>query len=529
MLSLLPVPQAHVHIFLPLEFERKREIDLMKRFANILAIAVLIIIFFCQPLFGEEHSSPLPLGSHFSKTYKDDLSSLLARRYIRVLTTFNKTNFFLSEGKFFGFEYALLKDYEKFLNKGIKRRELRTVLEFIPCPRDRLIPRLLDGYGDIAAAGLTITAKRRANADFTKPYLTGVDEVVVTHKRVPKPRTIEDLAGQKVFVRESSSYYESLTSLNRKLLKSRKRPVRIIKADENLETEDILELVNTGAVEMTVSDSHIASIWAGILENLEVHKDVKLRSGAEIAWMIRRNNPELRASLNRFLKTHRKGTLLGNIYFNQYYKKNPWIKNPLRYGDEKNLQKYKQLFQKYAARYGFDWMLIMAMACQESGLDHNKKSRSGAVGIMQVRPETGKDKKIGIENVYLLENNIHAGVKYLAFLKDRYFNDQEIRPRDRVRFAIASYNAGPAKVRRARSLAKKMGLDPNRWFRNVELAALKLIGQETVRYVSNINKYYVIYRLAPEHLGTREKEKDELKKQEDRGHLYCQRSAFLQK
>ena len=487
----------------------------MKRFANIFAIVVLAIVFFCQALFGQEHSSRLPLNSHFSKSYKDDLSSLLARRYIRVLTAFNKTNFFVSEGRFFGFEYALLKDYEKFLNKRTKRRELRIVLEFIPCPRDRLISRLVDGYGDIAAAGLTITAKRRANADFTKPYLTGVDEVVVTHKGVPKPRALEDLAGRKVFVRQSSSYYESLTSLNKKLLKSGKRPVQIVKADENLETEDILELVSIGAVEMTVSDSHIASIWSGILKDLEVHKKVRVRSGAKIAWMTRKNNPELKASLNRFLKTHRKGTLLGNIYFNQYYKKNPWIKNPLRYGDKKKLQKYKKLFQKYAARYGFDWLLIMAMACQESELDHNKKSRSGAVGIMQVRPETGKDKKIGIENVHLLENNIHAGVKYLALLKDRYFDDQKIRPRDRVRFAIASYNAGPTKIRRARSLAKKMGLNPNRWFRNVELAALKLIGQETVRYVSNINKYYVIYRLAPEHLGTREKEKNELKKEEN--------------
>jgi len=497
----------------------------MKRFPKILAIVVLIIISFCQALFGKEHSNPLPLGSHFSKTYKDDLSDLLARRYIRVLTAFNKTNFFLSEGRSFGFDYALLKDYEKFLNKGIKKQELRVVLEFIPCPRDRLIPALLDGYGDIAAAGLTITAKRRADADFTKPYLTGVDEVVVTHKGVPSPLSLEDLAGRKVFVRESSSYYESLTSLNRRLLKSGKRPVRIIKADENLETEDILELVNTGAVEMTVSDSHIAGMWSGILENLEVHKDVKLRSGAEIAWMIRKNNPELKASLNRFLKTHRKGTLLGNIYFNRYYKKNPWIKNPLRYGEEKELQEYKRLLQKYAARYGFDWMLIMAMACQESGLDHNKKNPSGAVGIMQVRPETGKDKNIGIEDVHLLENNIHAGVKYLAFLKDRYFDDPEIRPRDRVRLALASYNAGPAKVRRARSLAKEMGLDPNRWFRNVELAALKLIGQETVRYVSNINKYYVIYRLAPEHLRTREKEKYDV--MQDPGGIYISRTSGI--
>jgi len=470
-----------------------------------------MILSLSQPLFGKEHTVADPLASHFSEKYTDDLSGLLAKRYIRVLTTLNKTNFFLLEGRFFGFEYALLKEYEKFLKKGAKKRGLSAVLEFIPVSRDRLLSGLVEGYGDIAAAGLTITPKRLKDADFTDPYLSGIDEVVVSHKEVPRPQTPEDLSGRKVFIRESSSYYESLISLNRRLSKLGKRRVQIIKADEDLETEDILELVNTGAIKTTVSDSHIAEIWSGLLQNLRVDKDIKLRFGAKIAWMVRKNNPELKESLNRFLKKHRKGTLLGNIYFNRYYKKNPWIKNPLRYGEEKKLKECKPLFQKYAAQYGFDWMFIMAVAYQESGLDNRKKSASGAVGIMQVRPQTAKDKKIGIKNVYLLENNIHAGVKYLAFLRDHYFNDPQISPRNQVRFTIASYNAGPAKIRRARSLAKDMKLDPNRWFRHVELATLKLVGQETVRYVSNINKYYVIYRQALERGEIREKEKKEIK------------------
>ena len=211
--------------------------------------------------------------------------------------------------------------------------------------------------------------------------------------------------------------------------------------------------------------------------------------------MVRKNNPELKASLNRFLKKHRKGTLLGNIYFNRYYKNNPWIKNPLRAEEEEKLKLIKPLFREYAAQYGFDWRFIMAVAYQESGLDNDRKNSSGAVGIMQVRPQTAGDKDVDIDKVHLLENNIQAGVKYLAFLRDRYYNFPEISPRDRVRLTIASYNAGPAKIRQARSLAKEMKLDSNRWFRHVELATLSLVGQETVRYVSNINKYYNIYRL----------------------------------
>jgi len=469
--------------------------NMMKKPFFILTLAGILVLSLVHPLLGQEKTEYNPLAAHFSEKHTGDLNTLLEKRYIRVLTTFNKTNFFLSEGKLQGHEYSLLKEYEKFLNKGIKKGELRTVLEFIPVSRDQLILALVEGFGDIAAAGLTITPMRLKDVDFTDPYLTGIDEVVVTHKGVPKILAPEDLSGRKIFIRESSSYYESLVSFNNSLSGLGKRPVQIIKADEDLETEDILEMVNSGAIEITLSDSHIAGIWSEVLKNLQVYGEVTLRSGTQIAWMVRKNNPELKASLNQFLKKHRKGTLLGNVYFNRYYKDNRWIKNPLRVGEEKKLQQSKPLFKKYAAQYGFDWRFIMAVAYQESGLDNNKKNPSGAVGIMQVRPETAKDKHVGIDNVHLLENNIHAAVKYLAFLRDRYYRAPEIRPRDRVRLTVASYNAGPAKIRRARSLAKEMNLDSNRWFRHVELATLSLVGQETVRYVSNINKYYNIYRL----------------------------------
>jgi membrane-bound lytic murein transglycosylase MltF len=297
-------------------------------------------------------------------------------------------------------------------------------------------------------------------------------------------------------VRKSSSYYESLLELNQRLKQKGLKPVRIQKADEELETEDILELVNSGAVKITVSDSHLATIWSKIFHDITLRTDLKVKENRKIAWMVRKNNPLLRESLNKFLKTHKKGTLLGNIYFNRYYKNTKWIKNPLSKSERIKLERYKRLFKKYARIYGFDRMLIMALAYQESGLDNNKKSHIGAVGVMQILPRTAADKRIGISDVHKVENNIHAGVKYLAFLRDRYFNEKQLRERDRVRFALAAYNAGPAKIKKARALARKMGLNPDRWFRNVEMAVLKIVGQETVRYVSNINKYYLLFKAA---------------------------------
>ena len=470
---------------------------LRRNMPHIVLLGVAALFLMCGQGWAEVGETPAHrLDAHLSGTYTDDLPGLLQRKYIRILTTINRTNFFLADGRLHGFEYALLKAYEERLNSGISRNELKVTLEFIPVARDRLIPGLIQGRGDVVAAGLTITDKRREQIDFTRPYLTGINEILVTAKNVPPPAKIEDLSGKQIFVRKSSSYYDSLTALNHRLQEKGLPAVKILEADETLETEDILEMVNSGAVKRTVADSHLADIWAGVLNNIAVHEAITFREGGRIAWAVRSDNPKLKQSLNDFVNGHRQGTLLGNIFFNRYYKDNTWIENPLKDDGCKKVENLRPLLLKYADRYGFDWRLILAMAFQESGLNPNKRSDKGAVGLLQVLPSTAADPNVDIKNINRLENNVHAGIKYLDFLRNHYFSDNRIRPRDRVRFSLASYNAGPANIRRARIKAAQMGLDPDRWFRNVETAALKVIGREPVQYVSNINKYYVIYKNA---------------------------------
>jgi membrane-bound lytic murein transglycosylase MltF len=357
------------------------------------------------------------------------------------------------------------------------------------------------------AAGLTITPEREKRVAFTNPYLTNVDELVVTHRATEELRTLEDLSGRNVYVRKSSSYYESLVALNRKLAEQGIPPVRILKVDESLQGEDIFEMVHSGAIPITISDSILAEIWSSVFDNLQVHSDLKVRTGSRIAWMVRKDNPKLRESLNKFLKAHRKGTLLGNIYFKRYFERNRWIKNPHTKGALEKQRRNTDLFKKYSTQYGFDWRLIMAIAYQESGLDNSKKSPAGAVGIMQVCPSTAADRNVNIPDVHVLENNVHAGVKYLAFLRDRYFQEEEINKRNRIRFSLAAYNAGPRKIRIARRLAQEMELDRYRWFRNVEMATLRIVGQETVQFVSNINKYYALFKLYEETEKMRETSK----------------------
>jgi membrane-bound lytic murein transglycosylase MltF len=263
-----------------------------------------------------------------------------------------------------------------------------------------------------------------------------------------------------------------------------------------LEDEDILELVSNGSLEWAVVDDYKGKIFAGVYENLVVREDIVFRSGGQIAYAIRKNSPLLMEALNQFIKTHRQGTLLGNVLINRYVRDYDWTRNVLEPADYQRFLDVAEIFRKYGDRYGFDFLIVAAQGYQESRLDQSARSSQGAIGIMQLLPTTAADPNVGIPDITNKENNIHAGVKYLDFIRNRYFNDPEMDILNRTYFALAAYNAGPARVADLRKKAASLGYDPDVWFDNVEIVAAKEIGRETVSYVVNIIKYYAVYRLS---------------------------------
>jgi len=352
------------------------------------------------------------------------------------------------------------------------------------------------GRGDIAAANLTITEERLKLVDFSSPLLTGVKEIVIGGPDAPPIKTIEDLAGQELHLRPSSSYYQHVTQLNEHFNAKGLKPIRVVPADEFLEDSDLLEMVNSGLIPLVVVDDHKARFWEQVFDKITLYPDIAVHEGGDIGWAFRKNSPLLKKEIDEFLKTAKKGTLLGNIIFKRYLKENKWAKNALNPEEIKKYQAVVDLFKTYSDQYGFDYLMTAALAYQESQLDHNRKSQAGAIGIMQLLPTTAADKNIGIADIRKLENNVHAGHKYLRFLQDRYFSDPKIDTLNKYLFTFAAYNAGPAKVSQLRAEAEKKGLDPNVWFQNVEVIAAKKIGRETVQYVANIYKYYISYKLS---------------------------------
>lgn len=473
--------------------------------------SIFLLHLFCLPFSSpsladtenliQEESVDTPVA----RVFTGDLDEMVKDRVIRVLMPYSKTFYFFDGAKPVGASYELVKQFEKFVNERYKTKTLKIHLLVIPTSREDLILNLTAGKGDLAVGNLTITEQRLTEVDFSDPLAKGINEILVSQPGSDELNSIFDLAGKKIHARKSSSYHESLVRLNETLRSMKKKEVKIVEADDNLEDEDLLEMVNGGLIDYMVIDSHKGEFWAQIFDGIKLHPEIKFRTEGRIGWALRKNTPQLKALVNEFVKDHKQGTLLGNILIKRYLQDADYITNSVY---NEHLQRFNltvKFFKKYGEQYEFDHLLLAALAYQESQLDQSLKSHAGAVGVMQILPSTAKDKNVGIPDINELDPNIHAGTKYLRFMADSYFaKDPSLDDLNRALFAFASYNAGPAKVRKLRAEAKEMGLDPNKWFRNVEVVAAKRIGRETVQYVSNIFKYYVAYTLLEEKMSTDE-------------------------
>jgi membrane-bound lytic murein transglycosylase MltF len=431
--------------------------------------------------------------TEITKPWTGDLDGMVERRTVRVLTAYSRTLYFVDNGTPRGTAYDQGKLLEEHLNKTLGSARLTIRVQFVPLSRDELLPALLAGKGDIVMGNLTVTRERKEIVDFAEPWIGNVEEIVVARPGGPEITKVDDLSGKEVFVRKSSSYYESLVKLNEKLASEGKPPVTLTPAPEELEDEDLLEMANAGLVDLLVVDNHKAWFWQRVFPKLKLFPTVALRTDGDIAWAIRKDSPKLKESLNTFLATNGRDSLNARMIFRRYLLNTQYVKGASAEAARKRFTALVALFRKYSAQYNMDWMLMAAQGYQESRLDHNAKSHVGAIGVMQVMPVTGKELNVG--DITQLEANIHAGVKFVRTMVDRYYAKEPMDDLNKVFFAFAAYNAGPGRVRQLRREAEARGLDPNVWFNNVERIASERIGRETVTYVSNIYKYYVTYLL----------------------------------
>lgn len=430
-----------------------------------------------------------------------DLDMIRERGVLRVLTQNDSVSYFLHKGQALGFDHRMAELLAKSL--GVRLRMV------VPPSAEDLIPWLEQGRGDLIAAKMTVTPARRARVAFSHPYLYS-DEVVVGPLGAKPLRSERELAGKRIHVRRSSSYAERLLDIQQRV-----PDLELEWVDERTSTEALLHKVGEGEIAYTVADDYLVNVenaWAQdvasifdltLVEPNAVDLIGKPRHQAlEIAFAMRKDCPRLQKAVDAFVrKTYRSAPY--NIAKRRYFEDQRRIEEVRANPVDGRISDYDAIIKRYAERYDFDWRLLAAQCCQESGFDPKAKSWVGALGLFQVMPATGKD--MGFTNLVDPDEGVHAGVKYMRWLMDRF--EGEVPEEERIYFALASYNGGRGHILDAMKIARQQGLDPQRWFGNVEVAIARLQdrnfakrtrygycrAEEVIGYVDRIRSRYEVY------------------------------------
>ena len=440
-------------------------------------------------------------------TYTGDWDEIQKHNALRLLVVYNKSGYFYDKGRPRGYVADLATELEIYLNKLLKTKAKKFKVAVIPVAPSLLQKYLEEGRGDAIASVVLVTPEREKLVDFTIPLATNTRLVATTNRNAPAINSVDDLAGKEIYANPLSVAYLTLQELSRKFKQAGKAEIQVKASDPNLTEEDLLEMTNAGLIPATVTYLFRAKMWAPVLPDLVFQESAVVKDNGVSAWALRKNSPQLKAVLDKFLETHTISSTFGKIMMNRYYKNSAFVKNSTSSTEIKKFQEYVKYFKQYGAEYDFDYLMLAAQGYQESLLEQNRVSPRGAVGVMQVMPKYAAADPINIKNVNTVEGNIHAGAKMLAQITKTYFNDPAISPTNKTLLTFAAYNAGPNRIVRLRKEAAANGLDPNKWFGNVEIAVANDVGRETVDYVSNIYKYYVAYKLTLEQINLRNQAK----------------------
>jgi membrane-bound lytic murein transglycosylase MltF len=463
---------------------------------QLLGAVSFLLCFVATGALAQQPDQSRGITTRLEGPIKADFDGLVERRVVRVVDPHSRTLYFNDKGRERGISADFVRDFERYINekyrKQLGKRPITVVIR--PTTRDVLLTSVAEGFADIAVGNITVTDERLKLVDLVAPgSVQPVSELALSGPKSPPITTAEELSGLTVHVRKSSSYYESLLALNDRLAQMGKPPANLVFVPDALEDEDMMEMLNAGILEAIVVDDWKARMWAQVLPRMKVNDAAVVRTGGQIGWAIRKDSPQLAAILNEFYTNFVKKQGMLEARMRHYHRRIRWLKDPSGSSERKRFEDTLALFRKYGEQYRFDPLMLAAQGFQESQLDQNARSHVGAIGIMQIMPATGAELKVG--DIRIAEPNVHAGAKYMDWLMTKYLPDSHFDETDRTLFAFACYNAGPGNIARMRKEAVKRGLDPDRWFNNVELVTAEKIGTETTTYVRNIYKYYVAYKL----------------------------------
>ncbi len=470
-----------------------------------IAGALLLGVSLCFTACDRKNKSSSPEPDNFAAV-RYDLDEIVNSGVLRVITTYSPTGYFIYKGKTMGFEYELFKRLADRLKVELEVVLARNV--------DSVIPMLNRGEGDIIALGYTITSDRKEKVSFTEPYL-------ITHQALiqKKPdnwrkmtldeidralvKDVTELIRDTISVRKNSSYYLRVKELSNELGDT----VYIKVLPGEISDEEIIKQVAQGDIKFSVIDHNKAAIHKSYFPDIDVNTPVSLSQ--RIGWAVRKTSPKLLKTINNELvrlKSKPDYNVIYKRYFENKRRFNRRLDSEYFTAKTGKLSKYDALVKKHSEILGWDWILVKSIIYQESMFRNNRKSWSGAQGLMQLMPETALE--LGVNDVNDPEQNIRAGSLYLKRMYEQWKNIPDSI--QRIKFTLASYNCGYGHIKDAQRLSQKYGKDSLRWDDGVDYFTKNLSrseyyndpvvhygyarGSETFDYVRDIFVRYRNYR-----------------------------------
>jgi membrane-bound lytic murein transglycosylase F len=465
----------------------------------VLSVILLGVMFYsCEnDQLNDGESNPNPLNIQILEPVNRSFQDIREEGVIRIITRFNSLSYFLHRGEEHGFEFELVKAFADQYDLDVE--------VIITNDQQDPIDLLNSGQGDVIAANYAVTDLRKHYITFTQPYNLVDQRVVLFDMDTTSVKTLADLNGESITVRNNSSYEQKLKTL----IKEQGLNIEIETVSEDWDTEALITGVANGEFRATVSDDNLLKAAQTYIDNVAAGPVIS--EADSVAWGIRRNDPKLKKAMNRFLsKQFRitngepKRSALLNILMRKYYENYTNVNSyrtaiyETKYAGV--LSPYDELIRPLADSAGIDWKMVISIAAQESKFDPNAKSWAGAVGLMQINHRFSPYSEA---ELYDPEINVKESLRIIRESMDHYayLDSAQVWP-----FVLATYNAGVGHVSDARRVAMDRYRDPNDW-ENLSDGLLKLMkrrfyqnarhgfarGTETVNYVRGVMNRHEMY------------------------------------
>ncbi len=392
-----------------------------------------------------------------------DLDEIVSRGKLIVITGFNPLSYFIYKGQPMGYDYELLEMFADQL--GVK---LELLVAHDP---DSIYHMLNKGMGDVVAFGQAVTKEGAKAAAFTEPHME-VHQVLVQRK--PEGwremsgkeldnrliREPEELAGMRVHVHARTAHFERILDLAEEI----GYEIDVVPVTGDISTDDLIGMVAEGEINYTIADENVALLNSTYYPDIDVTTEISKAQG--LAWAVRKNSPRLLQALDDWLNKVKRGREY-NMVYKKYFKSRKniaaWAASDYFSEGGGKISKYDNLIRRYARDIGWDWRLLSALIYEESRFHADTCSWAGAQGLMQLMTTTGL--QYGATDLADPQQNLFAGTSYLKYLE--YFWKEIPDSSERMKFVLASYNAGESHVKDAARLAEKYAADPCVWEGNV--------------------------------------------------------------